>query len=360
MIVRGAIEDDGSRSRRSVPDAFRLAPAARAMTSRRRLRRPNGLRGACALAIALVFAHAPAQEYPAKPVRMIVPWPAGGGTDIVARTVGQRLSEGLGQQVVIDNRPGAAAIIGTELAARSAPDGYTLLMGNLGPNAANQSLYRKLPYDCIRDFAPVSHVASAPYIAVVHPSVPARSVKEFIALARARPGKINFGSGGIGSPPHLAAELFRSMARIEMEHIAYKGGAAHTAALVGGEVDLTLNSPLEVLPHVRSGRLRAIGVGTAKRFELAPQIPTIAEAGLPGYQFAVWWGVLAPAGTPAAIVARVHQEVVKALQVPSVRERLSSQGAEIVASSPAEFAAFIKAEVDKWARVVREAAIPVQ
>ena len=326
----------------------------------RRMPPPGIARGACALATALVLGPALAQEYPVKPVRMIVPWPAGGGTDIVARVVASRLSEGFGQQVLVDNRPGAAAIIGTEVAAKSAPDGYTLLMGNLGPNAANQSLYRKLPYDCIKDFAPVSHVASAPYIAVVHPSVPARSVKEFIALARARPGKINFGSGGIGSPPHLAAELFRSMARIEMEHIAYKGGAAHTAALVGGEVDLTLNSPLEVLPHVRSGRLRAIGVGTSRRFALAPQIPTIAESGLPGYEFAVWWGVLAPAATPAGIVARVHQEVVKTLQTPSVRERLASQGAEIVASAPSEFAAFIRTEVDKWARVVREAAIPVQ
>ena len=317
-------------------------------------------RGTCALAAAFAMAHATAQDYPAKPVRMIVPWPAGGGTDIVARTVAQKMSEGFAQQVVIDNRPGAAAIIGTELAAKSAPDGYTLLMGNLGPNAANQSLYRKLPYDCIKDFAPVSHVASAPYIAVVHPSVPARSVKDFIALARARPGKINFGSGGIGSPPHLAAELFASMAKIKMEHIPYKGGAAHTAALVGGEVDLTLNSPLEVLPHVRSGRLRAIGVGTTKRFALAPQIPTIAESGLSGYEFAVWWGVFAPANTPAGIVSRVHQAAVKALQAPSVRERLSSQGAEIVASSPVEFAAFIQREIDKWARVVREAGIPVQ
>ena len=315
---------------------------------------------AVALLASLCCGHASAQTYPTKPIRMIVPWPAGGGTDIVARTVAQRMSEALPHQVLVDNRPGAAAIIGTELAAKAAPDGYTLLMGNLGPNAANQSLYRKLPYDCVRDFAPVSHVASAPYIAVVHPSVPARTVAELIALARSRPGKINFGSGGIGSPPHLAAELFASMAKIRMEHIPYKGGAAHTAALVGGEVDLTLNSPLEVLPHVRSKRLRALGVGTSKRIALAPEIPTIAESGLPGYEFAVWWGVLSPANTPSDIVSRVHAEVVKALQAPNVRERLNGQGAVIIASTPGEFAKFIQSEVQKWARVVKEAGIPVQ
>lgn len=301
-----------------------------------------------------------AKGYPSRSIRMIVPWPAGGGTDIVARTVGQKMSENMGQQIVVDNRPGAAAIIGTELAAKAAPDGYTLLMGNIGPNSANASLYKKLPYDSIRDFAPVSLVASAPYIMVVHPSVPAKSVKEFIALAKARPGKINFGSGGTGSAPHLAAELLKMMARIELEHIPYKGGAAHTAALLAGEVDLTLNSPLEVLPHAKSGKLRALAVTTAKRSAVAPELPTMAEAGLPGYEFIVWWGVLAPARTPGDVVSKVYSEISKALEAPEVRQRFTNQGVEVIGSAPEEFAAFIKSEVAKWAKVVREANIPVQ
>ncbi len=298
--------------------------------------------------------------YPTKPVRLIVPWPAGGGTDIVSRTVGQKMSENMAQQVIVENRPGAAAIIGTDFAAKAAPDGYTLLMGNIGPNSANASLYKKLPYDSIRDFAPVSLVASAPYIMVVHPSVPAKSVKEFIALARSRPGKINYGSGGTGSAPHLATELLKMMARVNLEHIPYKGGAAHTVALLGGEVDLTLNSPLEVLAHARSGKLRALAVTTTTRSPIAPELPTMAEAGLPGYEFIVWWGVLAPAGTPADIVSKVYSEISRALQAQDVRQRFSSQGVDVVGSTPEKFAAFIKSEVEKWARVVREARIPVQ
>jgi tripartite-type tricarboxylate transporter receptor subunit TctC len=298
--------------------------------------------------------------YPTKPVRLIVPWPAGGGTDIVSRTVGQKMSENMGQQVIVENRPGAAAIIGTDFAAKAAPDGYTLLMGNIGPNSANASLYKKLPYDSIRDFAPVSLVASAPYIMVVHPSVPAKSVKEFIALAKSSPGKINFGSGGTGSAPHLAAELLKMMAQINLEHIPYKGGAAHTVALLGGEVDLTLNSPLEVLAHARSGKLRALAVTTEKRSPVAPELPTMAEAGLPGYEFIVWWGVLAPAGTPVDIVSKVYSEVSKALQAQDVQQRFASQGVDVVGSTPEKFAAFIKSEVEKWARVVREAKILAQ
>jgi len=298
--------------------------------------------------------------YPTKPVRLIVPWPAGGGTDIVSRTVGQKMSENMGQQVIVENRPGAAAIIGTDFAAKAAADGYTLLMGNIGPNSANASLYKKLPYDSIRDFAPVSLVASAPYIMVVHPSVPAKSVKEFIALAKSSPGKINFGSGGTGSAPHLAAELLKMMAHINLEHIPYKGGAAHTVALLGGEVDLTLNSPLEVLAHARSGKLRALAVTTEKRSPVAPELPTMAEAGLPGYEFIVWWGVLAPAGTPVDIVSKVYSEVSKALQAQDVQQRFASQGVDVVGSTPEKFAAFIKSEVEKWARVVREAKIPAQ
>lgn len=304
-----------------------------------------------------VLSQAPQGAYPAKPIRLIVPWPAGGGTDINARIVGQKMSENIGQQIVVENRPGAAAIIGTDYVAKAPPDGYTLLMGNIGPNSANDSLYKKLPYNSIRDFAPVSLTTAAPYIMVVHPSVPAKSVKQFIALAKASPGKINFGSGGAGSAPHLATELLSMMAGIKLEHIPYKGGAAHTVALLSGEVDLTLNSPLEVLVHARSGKLRALAVTTVKRSPVAPELPTMAEAGLPGYEFIVWWGLLAPARTPADIVAKIYAEVSKALQARDVRQRFSSQGVDVVGSSPEKFAAFIRSEVAKWARVVKEAKI---
>jgi tripartite-type tricarboxylate transporter receptor subunit TctC len=301
-----------------------------------------------------------AQPYPTKPVRMIVPWPPGGGTDIVARTLAHKLSENLGQQVVIENKPGAAAIIGTDLAAKSPPDGYTLLMGNLGPNAANAALYKQLPYDVAKDFTPISLVATAPYIMVVHPSVPAKSVREFIDLAKKNPGKLNFGTGGIGSPPHLATELFIMLADVRMEHVPYKGGAAHTTALLGGQVQLTLNSPLEVLPHARSGKLRPLAITTAQRSDIAPELPTLAEAGVPGYEFLVWWGLFGPAGMPQEIVGRLHGETVKALKAPDVRERFAKLGANVVGSSPKEFAAYIAAEVEKWTRVAREAKLPQQ
>jgi tripartite-type tricarboxylate transporter receptor subunit TctC len=303
---------------------------------------------------------ASAQAYPSKPVRMIVPWPPGGGTDIVARTVAHKMSEIMGQQVFIDNRPGAAAIIGTEAASKADPDGYTLLMGNLGPNAANAALYKKLPYDVVRDFVPISLVATAPYIMVVHPSVKANSVKEFIALAKNNPGKLNFGTGGIGSPPHLATELFLMLSGIKMEHIPYKGGAAHTTALVAGQVQLTLNSPLEVLPHARNGRLRALAITTAQRSDIAPELPTLAEAGVPGYEFLVWWGLFAPAGTPGDLAAKLHGHTVAALNAPEVRERLIKLGANVVGSTPEEFGAYIKSEVEKWTKVVQDANLPRQ
>jgi tripartite-type tricarboxylate transporter receptor subunit TctC len=318
------------------------------------------LAGLIACAAAALPQLASAQAYPSKPVRMIVPWPPGGGTDIVARTVAHKMSEIMGQQVFVDNRPGAAAIIGTEAASKAAPDGYTLLMGNLGPNAANAALYKSLPYDVVRDFVPISLVATAPYIMVVHPSVQANSVKEFIELAKSNPGKLNFGTGGIGSPPHLATELFLMLAGIKMEHIPYKGGAAHTTALVAGQVQLTLNSPLEVLPHARSGRLRALAITTAQRSDMAPELPTLAEAGVPGYEFLVWWGLFAPAGTPGDLAAKLNEHTVSALRAPDVRERLVKLGANVVGSSPEEFGAYIKSEVAKWTKVVSDANLPKQ
>ena len=295
--------------------------------------------------------------YPTKPVRLIIPWPAGGGTDIVARIIIQKMSENVGQTFVIDNRAGASGIIGTELAARSLPDGYTLLMGNTATNATNASVYKKLPYDPIRDFSAVSLAASSPYILSVHPSVPAKSVKEFVALARAKPGQLNYGSGGSGSAPHLAAALLSYMAGINVVHVAYKGGAAHTPALVAGEVQMTLTNPLEVMPHIKAGKLRALGVTSTSRWPAAPELPTISEAGVPGYEFTIWWGVLAPAGTPTRVVDRLYGEVAKAVHAREVKDKLNAQGVDVVGNKPEEFAAVIRAEVDKWKKVAKEAGI---
>jgi tripartite-type tricarboxylate transporter receptor subunit TctC len=303
---------------------------------------------------------AQAQPYPSKPIRMIVPWPPGGGTDIVGRTLANKLSELMGQQVFVENRAGAAAIIGTEAAAKAPADGYTLLMGNVGPNAANAGLYKSLPYDVIKDFAPISLVGTAPYMMVVHTSVPAKSAKEFIELAKREPGKLNYGTGGIGSAPHLAAVLLSTLADIKMEHIPYKGGSAHTAALLAGEVQLTLNTALELLPHVRAGKLRALAVTSKERYEGAPEVPTLIESGVPGYEFFVWWGLYAPAGTPVDIQEKLNQHVIQALQASDVRERLAKLGVTVVGSSRQAFAEFTSAEVLRWTKVARDANLPQQ
>lgn len=307
-----------------------------------------------------VSSQASAQPYPSKPIKLIVPWPPGGGTDVVGRTLANKLSELMGQQVFVENRAGAAAIIGTEAAAKAPPDGYTLLMGNLGPNAANAGLYKSLPYDVIKDFAPISLVGTAPYVMVVHTSVQATTVKEFIELAKREPGKINYGTGGIGSPPHLAAVLLSMLAGIKMEHIPYKGGSAHTAALLGGEVQLTLNTPLELLPHAKAGKLRALGVTSVQRSDSAPDLPTLVEAGVAGYEFLVWWGLYAPAGTPEDIQSKLNEMVVKALRSPDVMERLAKLGVTPVGNSRQAFAEFTSAEVTKWTKVAREANLPLQ
>ena len=295
--------------------------------------------------------------YPDKPVRLIIPWPAGGGTDIVARIIVQKMSENLGQQFVIDNRSGASGIIGTDLAAKATADGYTLLMGNTATNATNASVYRKLPYDPVTDFAPISLAADSPYIMSVTPSVAAKSVKEFIALAKANPGKLNFGSGGSGSAPHLAAALFNYLAAISVVHVPYKGGAAHTPALVAGEVQVTFTNPPEVLAFIKAGKLRGLAVTSTKRSAVVPDLPTVAEAGVPGYEFTIWWGVLAPARTPRDIVQRLYAETRKAVQTGDVREKLNVQGVDGVGSSPEEFSALIVREVDKWKKVAKDAGI---
>src|SRR5712692_6831258 len=257
-----------------------------------------------------------AQGYPSKPIRLIVPFAAGGGNDNVARLVGKRLSDGLGQQIIIDNRPGAGGVVGAELAAKSAPDGYTLFLGGVGSHAINPNLHERLLYDPIRDFAPVILLASAPLILVLHPSVPADSIREFIALARAKPDQLNYASNGNGSSSHLAAVMFDSMAGVDMVHVPYKGLSPALTDLLSGRVQLMFSSVVAILPHIKAGKLRGLAVTGSRRLASMPNLPTIAESGLPGYEASSWYGVLAPAGTPREIVARLNAELVKALEQP--------------------------------------------
>jgi tripartite-type tricarboxylate transporter receptor subunit TctC len=300
---------------------------------------------------------APAQgsaaKWPEKPIRMIVPFPPSAGLDVVSRFVAATLTDQVGQNVVVDNRPGAGGTIGAELAAKSPPDGYTLLMISTS-HAFNVSLYKKLPYDMVRDFAPVTLIAAAPNILVVNQSVPAVSVKEFVALARAKPRELNFTSAGVGTSSHLAGELFRYMARVELVHVPYKGSGAALTGLLGGEVQAAFFSIPSTLPHMKSGKLRLLGIGSVRRSAMLPDVPTIAEAGVPDYDATTWYGALAPARTPQAVVERLNREIVRALQSPGMRERLRAQGAEPRASTPAEFAAYLKAEITKYARVAKE------
>ena len=307
-----------------------------------------------ALAVSALHAAAAAEAYPAKPVRFVVAFPPGGGTDIIARSIAQKLTERLAQQVVVDNRPGAGGNIGTDIVAKSAPDGHTLLMGSAGPLAINASLFGKMPFDPIRDLAPVTLAASTPNVLVVHPSLRAATIEELIALAKARPGEINFASSGHGTPAHLAGELFNSMARVKMVHVPYKGAAPALADLLGGQVQLMFSTMPPALPHVKDGRLRALAVTSAKRSPAMPELPTVDEIALPGFEANTWHGVVAPAGTPTAIIARLNREIVSILHLPEVVERLSAQGAEPVGSTPEEFAAYIRSETVKWAKVVRE------
>ena len=301
-----------------------------------------------------------AQTYPVKSVRMVVPFAAGAGSnDIMARLVAQKLTESFGQQVVVDNRPGASGIIGTDIVAKAQPDGYTLLMMSL-TFSVNPSLFSKLPYDTIKDFIPVTMVASAPLMLVVHPSVPAKSVAEFIAYAKANPGKLNFGSGGPGTTPHLAGEMIKTTAGLQMTHIPYKGGAPALADLVGGQIQFMCENIPGTLPFAKSGKLRALAVTDLKRSPLLPELPTLDESGLRGYQIVGWNGLFVPTGTPPAIVTKLHSAVVGALALPDVKERLTIMGADGVGDTPQHFAAFIKAEIPKWAQVVKAAGLKIE
>jgi len=295
-------------------------------------------------------------SYPVRAIRLVVPSSPGGGTDITARLVAPKLSEFLGQQVVIENRSGAGTMIGGEVVARAAPDGYTLLMG-ISTLAINPAMYKKVPYDALRDFAPISQVVSLPNILVSHPSLPVKSVKDLVAFAKARPAQINFASAGMGTSPHLSMELLLTMTKIKMIHVPYKGSGQGVVDVLAGHVSLMTPSILTGLPYVKDGRLRALGVTSAKRAAGAPDIPTIAEAGVPGYEATQWFGILAPAGTPVEIVNRLHREVVRVLATPEMRERFTADGAEPVGSTPEEFLAYIRSETAKWSGVIKQAGI---
>ncbi len=305
------------------------------------------------LVLALIAAGTDAQTYPAKPIRLVVPFPPGGTTDILAREVGQRLSQSFGQSVVVDNRPGAAGNIGSELVAKSAPDGYTLLMATVGTHAINPSLYAKMPYDHVKDFAPVILVASVPNVLEVTPSLPVYRVADLIKLAKEKPGQINFASSGSGTSIHLSGELFKAMAGVDMTHVPYKGSAPAIADLIGGQVQVMFDNLPSSLPQIKAGKLRAIAVTSAQRAPALPEVPTIAESGLPGFEASSWFGLVAPAGTPPAIIARINAEVNQWLQSPEAKEKLLAQGAAAAGGSPEQFAAYIRAETEKWARVVK-------
>ena len=300
-----------------------------------------------------------AQPYPAKAVRVVVPFPPGGPTDIVGRLVSQKMSEGLKQPIVVENRAGAGGVLGTESVAKAAPDGHTLLMGTIGGLAVSMSLQPNRGYDTLRDLVPITQAVNVTSVLVVHPSVPARSVKDLLALAKARPGKLNYGSSGSGTITHLAGELLKLMGSVSIVHVPYKGGAPALTAILSGEVDLTYENSLIIVPHIRSGKVRALAVTSSERSKLLPELPSIAET-LPGYGASGWYGLLAPAGTPGAIIARLNAEAVKALRDPEVAGKLSSQGAEPAPGSPAEFSAFIRREIEKWSKVVKAAGMKAE
>jgi tripartite-type tricarboxylate transporter receptor subunit TctC len=305
----------------------------------------------------LITETAPGQTYPTRPIHIVVPSSPGAGvTDIMARLVGQHLSARIGQQIVVDNRPGASGIIGSEVVSRAAPDGYTLLIANVSL-VVNPFLYPKMPYDPLKDFIPVTNLNSAPLLLVVNPSVPAKSVTELIAFAMSHPGQLNYGSGGLGSTPYLAAELFKSLAGIDVVHVPYKGGAPALSDLVGGQLTFMIENMPGTMPYAKAGNLRALAITSPQRSELAPELPTMAEAGVPGYEISGWNGLFAVKGTPPAIVAKLHSEVAKILHTPEVREELAALGAEPVGDAPDDFAAFLKADVARWGKIIQEKGI---
>ncbi len=302
------------------------------------------------------FANTVAQDYPSKPVRIIVPFAPGGGTDLSARIIAQKLSESLGANFVVENRPGAAGIVGTETVAKSKPDGYTMLVVS-SSHAMNPAMYEKMPYDTARDFAPISLLMSGPTLVVAHPSLPAKNARELIALAKARPGTLTFASAGHGTPPHMAGELFKALAKIDILHIPYKGNGPAYTDLMAGQVSLMFPNIATSLPYAKSGRMRAIGVGSKQRSAIAPEIPTIHESGLPGYEMSSWFGLLAPAGTPPTVASRLQQEITRIFKQADVRDKLLAQGVEPVGSTPQEFTVFLAAETTQWAKIIKSSGL---
>ena len=323
------------------------------------LRATAVLAGLVAFALTAQQAAAQTPAYPTRPIRLVVPFPAGGATDIIARAVSQKLTEAWGQSVVVDNRPGAGGNIGSELVAKAAPDGYTLEMGTVGTHAINASLYSKMPYDHVKDFAPIILVAGVPNVLVVNPSLPVNSVQELIAYAKANPGKLNFASSGPGTSIHLSGELFKVMAGVQMTHVPYKGSAPALQDLLGGQVQVMFDNLPPSLPQIKGARLRALAVTSLTRAPALPDVPTIAESGLPGFEASSWFGILAPAGTPPAIIAKVNAEVAKWLASPEGKEKLVAIGANAAGGSPEDFARHIQTETAKWAKVVKESGAKV-
>jgi tripartite-type tricarboxylate transporter receptor subunit TctC len=310
--------------------------------------------------VALLFAAvftvqiAQAQSWPNKPIRLVVPFSAGGNTDIVARLFAQELSKTLGQSVIVENKPGASGNIGADAVAKSAPDGYTLVMGTVGTHAINASLYKKMPYDAIKDFAPVTLLASVPNVLVVPPSLPVKSVKELVAYGKANPGKLSFASSGVGSSIHLSGEMFRTTTGIDMTHIAYKGSAPAVTDLIAAQVQLMFDNLPTSLQYVKTDKLRALAVTTAKRIEALPDVPTMIESGFPGFETGSWFGVFAPAATPKDIIARLNTELLKIAQTPEMQQKLLQSGAEPVGKGSEEFTAYVRSETTKWAKVVKD------
>jgi len=311
------------------------------------------LAGGLVLSPGISNAQTPADTYPSKAIRIVVPFPPGSAADIVARAVGMKLTERWGQQVIVDPRPGASGIVASEIVARSAPDGYTLIMGTAATHTINISLYPKLPYDPVRDFAPIVLASLVPNVLAVHPSVPVKNVKELIALAKSRPGLLSYASSGSGTSPHLAGELFKNMAGVDILHVPYKGSPQALTDTISGQVTMQFAPMLTVLPHLKSSRLNGLAVTTAKRFSAAPELPTIAESGLPGYEATLWYGILAPQGTHRSIVLKLNKEVLGILALHEVRESLSRQGADTMSNTPEQFGAYIAAEITKWAQVIK-------
>lgn len=299
-----------------------------------------------------------AQSYPAKPIRLVVPLAPGGGVDLISRLVGQKMAESLRQSVIVDNRPGASTMIGTEIVAKSPPDGYTLAMAS-SSHGINTSLY-KVPFDPVKDFAGISLLATSPLLLVVHPNVPAKSVSDLIALARKHPGKVNYGSSGNASVLHLSGEMFNVMAGVKTVHIPYKGSGPAIPAVIAGEIDMLFSTPVSTMPLVRSGKLRALATTGAKRSRATPELPTVAEAALPGFETGAWYALLAPAGTPSAVIAKLNAEAVKAVHLPDVTSRLEGEGVEIVGSTPEQAIQYIQAQLARWDKVVKAAGIKAE